>query len=517
MMKYQQNSSLEVPIGQLMMKYGQISSLIDNLKVLMMIIRLKFISSYSDIVNRSFISFIGGYGMKKKKQGILFFKRSIARMILPYILVITILPMLLVFWAESFFTWSRGMLLISIFVIGIVISILTYYGVDKIVKSITNMLVDSFTRVGEGNLTTQISLQNYKQTIGKANPHQRYTYSNEFENMNSAFSDMVLRFKELIGNIQDQACHTFNRSNQLVSMSTQTTHATEDVAATILSVTEENNAQLTETQKMVQDATVLAELLNKTEATIMEIGNYMDETNIANGVNERSVQGVSENWQQVNEEMTLLTTSIYEVSRAVKEVEAMTQSITTIASQTNLLALNASIEAARAGEQGRGFAVVADEVRKLAEQSTHASNEIQTIIRTIQVKSDEMLTNVQGTSQQGIQQTEIVEKALNSSITVSDKILQVAEKITELFMMSSEIDEKKNSLIASTTQILTGAETNASNMEEASANTEEILATIQEMSANIQQLMQASDSLKAQSDIFLTDVEEPIAELASEF
>ena len=42
----------------------------------------------------------------------------------------------------------------------------------------------------------------------------------------------------------------------------------------------------------------------------------------------------------------------------------------------------------RAGEAGRGFAVVADEVRKLAERTQHATGKIESIIGSLQQKSN---------------------------------------------------------------------------------------------------------------------------------
>jgi methyl-accepting chemotaxis protein len=60
---------------------------------------------------------------------------------------------------------------------------------------------------------------------------------------------------------------------------------------------------------------------------------------------------------------------VVKTGTSAKDINTVTETITSISAQTNLLALNATIEAARAGAAGKGFAVVANEIKTLAEQT----------------------------------------------------------------------------------------------------------------------------------------------------
>lgn len=96
------------------------------------------------------------------------------------------------------------------------------------------------------------------------------------------------------------------------------------------------------------------------------------------------VQDIVESITETANETSSVAQKVETLADRAQQIGGIVQLIHEIADQTNLLALNAAIEAARAGEMGRGFAVVADEVRKLAERTAAATNEIASLVSTIQ-------------------------------------------------------------------------------------------------------------------------------------
>lgn len=104
-----------------------------------------------------------------------------------------------------------------------------------------------------------------------------------------------------------------------------------------------------------------------------------------------------------------------------------------ISQQTNLLGLNATIEASRSGVHGAGFNVVAKEVRNLSNETSNATDQIDSTLQNISV-------NIKSLSEQV---TQITVASNEQAILVNE----FGEIITQLNLISEEMREFVESLL----------------------------------------------------------------------
>jgi len=188
-------------------------------------------------------------------------------------------------------------------------------------------------------------------------------------NMMKAVVDESTVVTDMLSTI-NKDMYGLNESIEEISSTTeQLSAATEETAAS----TEEMNATSMEVEKAIESIAAKAQEGAETVGRVSAMSEVMKE---------RAISSKHEALEMYSKSKVNMQSAI-EQSKAVEQINELSNAILDITTQTNLLALNAAIEAARAGESGRGFAVVADEIRKLAEDSKTSVSQIQEVTNQV--------------------------------------------------------------------------------------------------------------------------------------
>lgn len=273
--------------------------------------------------------------------------------------------------------------------------------------------------------------------------------------------------REMLTTINDNM-NSLNESIEEISATTEELSAgTEEMAAS----SEEMNATSLEVEKAIES---IAAKAHEGTITVNRVSTMSEE------MKSSAISSKQEALEIYSKTKINLQNAI-EQSKAVDQINELSNTIIEITSQTNLLSLNAAIEAARAGESGRGFAVVADEIRKLAESSMTSVSRIQEVTKQV-------LTVVNALSSSSMDVMDFIEKKVLNDY---EGLVKTSEKYNELSMDIHGI------------------------VKEFSSTSEELLSSIQNMVEAITQISVTSNE-EAEGASNIAEKTEMIVNMAEE-
>ena len=292
----------------------------------------------------------------------------------------------------------------------------------------------------------------------------------ELKLVGDSLNEMVSAFRGLIENVHHGASEVLGATKKLAGSAAQINGSSEQqstAASNMASAIEQMRSGIEQLSTNAQDANRIASRAGELSAD-----------------GSRVVGNVVHEIERIAEVVNQSAAIVAELGGRSERISAIVNVIKEIADQTNLLALNAAIEAARAGESGRGFAVVADEVRKLAERTARSTQEISTMIASIQSGTRDAVESMsQGVSRvaEGValatQAGESINEIGGNARQVVEKVADISHALREQSVASTEI---------------------ARNVEQVARMAEENCAAVAGNAATAAQLERLSESLEAE-------------------
>ncbi|MBQ3029967.1 MAG: methyl-accepting chemotaxis protein [Agathobacter sp.] len=331
-------------------------------------------------------------------------------------------------------TLSMGCTVAALLISAVVVAVF----VNAITKNVVLINTKIYDLVNnEGDLTQKLDIHS---------GDELELIGNNVNNLLEYIRSIMLNISGNSTNLQDASQEVFNNLKSAEMNITDVSATMEEMSAGM----EETAASIVEITTAIGDVyNAIEEINDKAEESATSAYDAMKR---ANEVYNVAVQAQTQA-KEMTEQISSAVEDKIEKSKAVNEIETLTNSILAIASQTNLLSLNASIEAARAGEAGRGFAVVADEIGKLAQESADSASRIRLVssevIQAVEELADvskEMMTFIDETTMSGFKQLQETAHDYKENIQEMSSTMQDFTASCE--ELKSNMDAIKNNIEA---------------------------------------------------------------------
>lgn len=323
-----------------------------------------------------------------------------------------------------------------------------------IVQSITNLREQLVNLAqGKGDLTQRIPVTS-KDDLGQLAASFNLVLDN-LQNMIGSIQKLVVSLKGEAVNLEDSANGNIGNVTQLLDSMSMVAAAVNELHSAIEEVASNASQASSLTQNAEENGIQGAKSLHNSALQIKRLS-----SNIGDAM--QAINRLAEDSANIS--------NVLDVIRGIAE-------------QTNLLALNAAIEAARAGEQGRGFAVVADEVRTLAGRTQESTEDIQTMISTLQNGVNSVVKLMEAANQEANATESMAVQTEAQLKSILDSISQIADVSVSVASAAEEQTQVVDEINRSLTQI----NDMASNGAEHSKDVSRISTNLADYSRNLEQ------------------------------
>ncbi len=304
-------------------------------------------------------------------------------------------------------------------------------------------------------------------------------------NKNEQINEQKEQLKKIIEGVNLDTGTLNNSSKDLSDASSGMLNNTEQMS-------EKLNWIMTTSESMQDSMDSVATVMNETTGSFNSITD-------ATGQMTLTIKEIAENSGHAHEITARAVTKSVETTervehlgKAASEIGTITEAISEISDQTNLLALNATIEAARAGEEGKGFAVVASEIKQLAEQTSNASERIQTQVAGIRKSIESTISEITEISKIVGDVNESVSTIAASVEEQSASTQGISDHLTQLSVGFSEVDKnvtENSEKLHSMTQELSDVRNSSGEINEKNTLVTENSQNLFELATNLRKLV----------------------------
>ncbi len=333
---------------------------------------------------------------------------------------------------------------------------------------------------------------------------EKSRFPDETSELTEGLATMVEELRQLVGQTRQRAAQIASSTESFASAVSGANTKAQDISLTIAEVSRSAAHQ----QSLLGDVTRLvseiASAIEDNAARAHEAFGFAAEANQKANAGVAVSKLAIEKMRNVFERVEQGGVMVFELEARTRDVQEITELITSVASRTNLLSLNASIEAARAGEAGRGFAVVADEIRKLAESAAKSADEISQRIGEIENDTRRVADEMRESSQVITEGRDDVNTIAESLEDIRGAVGEAASRAEEIFQKADTQARDAERMVHSMDEVAKVSLANATAVDEVTDASRQQQDTMAEISASADDLQEISRDLRGLTDRFRT-------------